>query len=173
MEPPLFTLAERILRQGNKVNCYGAPLLWCTATPRRFIVGRKPLSEARGLWLWRTGLSLSRFSRVVAPPDLRGGIACNMRLGAEAQANLIDLILTLEPSSSELCRCNCWGSKFTPFFHMIKVMVTIFRVGVRRAIVGPHPFGNQSNIDVMDRARTGAGRDDEGESAGYAQRCRS
>ena len=42
---------------------------------------------------------------------------------------------------------------------MIKVMVTIFRVGVRRAIVGPHPFGNQSNIDVMDRARTGAGRD--------------
>ena len=56
---------------------------------------------------------------------------------------------------------------------MIKVMVTIFRVGVRRAIVGPHPFGNQSNIDVIDRARTGAGRDDEGESAGYAQRCRS
>ena len=42
---------------------------------------------------------------------------------------------------------------------MIKVMATVFRVGVRRAIVGPHPFGNPSNTDVMDRARTGAGRD--------------
>jgi hypothetical protein len=39
-----------------------------------------------------------------------------------------------------VCRFNCWASKSTPFFHMVKVMVAIFRAKVRRAIVGRIPF---------------------------------
>ena len=42
------------------------------------------------------------------------------------------------------CRCNCWGSKLTPFFHMVKVIATIFRARVRRAIVGRIPFSTRA-----------------------------
>jgi len=38
------------------------------------------------------------------------------------------------------CRFNCWASKSTPFFRIVKVMVAIFRAKVRRAIVGRIPF---------------------------------
>jgi hypothetical protein len=38
------------------------------------------------------------------------------------------------------CRCNCLGSKLTPFFHKIKVMAAIFRARVRRAMLGRIPF---------------------------------
>jgi len=43
-----------------------------------------------------------------------------------------------------VCRCNCWGSKLTPFFQMVKVMVTIFRARVRRAIVGRIPLATRA-----------------------------
>ena len=38
------------------------------------------------------------------------------------------------------CRFNCWASKSTPFFHIVKVMVAIFLAKVRRAMVGRIPF---------------------------------
>ncbi len=38
------------------------------------------------------------------------------------------------------CRCNCWGSKPTPFFHIVKTIAAIFRARVRRAIVGRIPL---------------------------------
>jgi len=47
------------------------------------------------------------------------------------------------------CRCNCWASKPTPFFQMVKLMAAIFRARVRRAIVGaslsqPEPHKNRA-----------------------------
>jgi hypothetical protein len=42
------------------------------------------------------------------------------------------------------CRCNCWGSKFTPFFQMAKLMAAIFRASVRRAMVGRIPFASRA-----------------------------
>jgi hypothetical protein len=38
------------------------------------------------------------------------------------------------------CRCNSLASKSTPFFHIVKVMVAIFRAKVSRAMVGRSPF---------------------------------
>jgi hypothetical protein len=55
--------------------------------------------------------------------------------------------------------CNCLGSKLTPFFRIVKVMAAIFRARVRWAIVGPYPFGDKSDIEVVQRTRTCAGRD--------------
>ncbi len=42
------------------------------------------------------------------------------------------------------CRCKCLGSKLTPFFHIVKVIVAIFRASVRRAIVGRIPFSTRA-----------------------------
>ncbi len=42
------------------------------------------------------------------------------------------------------CRCKFLGSKPTPFFHMVKVMVAILRARVRRAIVGRIPFSTRA-----------------------------
>ena len=42
------------------------------------------------------------------------------------------------------CRCNCWGSKLTPFFQRVRVIVTIFRARVRRAIVGRIPLATRA-----------------------------
>ena len=42
------------------------------------------------------------------------------------------------------CRCNCLGSKLTPFFQMIKVMAAIFRARVRRAMLGRIPFATRA-----------------------------
>jgi integrase len=39
-----------------------------------------------------------------------------------------------------VCRCNCWASKSTPFFQMVKLMAAIFRARVRRAMVGRIPL---------------------------------
>ena len=38
------------------------------------------------------------------------------------------------------CRCNCVGSKSTPFFQMVKVIAAIFRAKVSRAISGRIPL---------------------------------
>ena len=71
--------------------------------------------------------------------------------------------LTLEPSSPEpeltsppektlrwkglftrgaqaACRCKFCGSKLTPFFQIVNVIVAIFRARVRRAMVGRIPL---------------------------------
>ena len=37
------------------------------------------------------------------------------------------------------CRCNCLGSKLTPFFQIVKVIAAILRARVKRAIVGRIP----------------------------------
>ena len=42
------------------------------------------------------------------------------------------------------CRCKCLGSKLTPFFHIVKVIVAILRASVRRAIVGRIPFSTRA-----------------------------
>ena len=42
------------------------------------------------------------------------------------------------------CRCKFWGSKPTPFFHIVKVMAAILRARVRRAIVGRIPFSTRA-----------------------------
>jgi hypothetical protein len=42
------------------------------------------------------------------------------------------------------CRCKFFGSKLTPFFHIVKVIVAILRASVKRAIVGRIPFSTQA-----------------------------
>ena len=42
------------------------------------------------------------------------------------------------------CRCNCLGSKLTPFFHMVRVIAAIFRARVRRAMVGRIPLSTRA-----------------------------
>jgi len=42
------------------------------------------------------------------------------------------------------CRCNCWASKFAPFFQIVKVIAAIFRAQVRRAMVGRIPFSRRA-----------------------------
>jgi hypothetical protein len=42
------------------------------------------------------------------------------------------------------CRFNWLASKSTPFFHIVKVMVAIFRAKVRRAMVGRIPFSSSA-----------------------------
>ena len=42
------------------------------------------------------------------------------------------------------CRCKCLGSKLTHSFHIVKVIVAIFRASVRRAIVGRIPFSTRA-----------------------------
>jgi hypothetical protein len=42
------------------------------------------------------------------------------------------------------CRCKFCGSKPTPFFHIVKVIVAILRASVRRAIVGRIPFSTRA-----------------------------
>ena len=57
------------------------------------------------------------------------------------------------------CRCNCLGSKLTPFFHMIKVMAAIFRARVRRAMLGRIPFSTRASIEIVQRPGAFDGRD--------------
>jgi len=42
------------------------------------------------------------------------------------------------------CRYKFCGSKPTPFFHIVKVIVAILRASVRRAIVGRIPFSTRA-----------------------------
>ena len=42
------------------------------------------------------------------------------------------------------CRGKFCGSKPTPFFHIVKVIVAILRASVRRAIVGRIPFSTRA-----------------------------
>jgi hypothetical protein len=42
------------------------------------------------------------------------------------------------------CRCNCLGSKLTPFFHMVRVMAAIFLARVSRAMVGRIPLSTRA-----------------------------
>ena len=42
------------------------------------------------------------------------------------------------------CRCNCVGSKSTPFFQMAKVIAASFRAKVSRAISGRIPLASRA-----------------------------
>src|SRR5208282_599478 len=53
------------------------------------------------------------------------------------------------------CRCNCWGSKPTPFFHIVKVIAAIFRATVRRAMVGRIPFSTRARPSIPPEPLTG------------------
>ena len=42
------------------------------------------------------------------------------------------------------CRCNCLGSKSTPFFQIVKLIAAIFRARVSRAISGRIPLASRA-----------------------------
>ena len=50
----------------------------------------------------------------------------------------------LYQNAQAACRCNCLGSKSTPFFHIVKVIAAIFRARVSRAIAGRIPFSRRA-----------------------------
>jgi len=109
------------------------------------------LSEARGLVLFRV---------------VREGIGITRRLSAQWHCLQAIRILTLEPErlknrstttrknrrrwkevltrdAQAACDFSFSTSKFSPFFHTVKVMAAILRASVRRTMVGLMPLASE------------------------------
>jgi hypothetical protein len=111
------------------------------------------LSEARGLvlfWVIRRGIGISR--RLSADGTFVGLQAIGM-LTLEPE-RLKNQPVATEETSAEMeglftgdaqavCDFSFSGSKFSPFFHMVKVMAAILRASVSRTMVGLMPLASE------------------------------